>query len=458
MASSFNDFVLQTALERGWISHGQLESIQAARQSLPDVSLADLLYEQQIISVEQRDWLLETYRSQAKEWEANLSGNERSGAAELVPSAVENSTTEEVTESLEILNRYLEHAFSLGATSLHLSPDRPLRVRLETNLQPLYEEAFLIPAEAIEPVAKAILGPRRWERARERGSVSFSYAVRGLGRFRGHLFRERQGCHVVFFMPLGKPKGVEELGLPEVVRGLTKKKGELVLVAGGRGSGRTTTLAALVEEINRTQGVYVVTVEDPMELWLEPKQAMIAQKEVGLHCSDMAAGIEAALAENADVLAIGCLEDPESIRLALEAADRGLLVLATILGNSVPEVLHGLVHSFPGEEEGIVRRLLAELLGGVVCQKLVPCRDGLRKVLASEILLPAPKVVQAIAAGAWGEIPELLRESRPLGMRSMEDSLGELAAKGLVALDPVSGVADSSRAYANWIPLGGTAP
>jgi twitching motility protein PilT len=452
MEASFNDFVLETALQRGWITQRQLETVQSARHWFPDVCLADLLYEQQLIGVEQRDWLFEAYQAAKpeaggghKESEARPeagTGSEKSPEPER-----QEGEGQEVQESLEILHRYLGHALSQGASTLHLCPDGPLCIRENGLLRPLYEEGFLVPSEAIEPVAKALAGSAGWERLRERGATSFSYFVAGLGRFRGHLFREKRGCHLVFCMPLGKPKTVEELGLPEVVRGFAKGKGQLVLIAGPPRSGRTTTLAALLEEINQTRACSLVTVEDPLELSLQPKQALIAQKEVGVHHADVASGIEAALQEDADVLAIGELLDAESLRLALEAADRGLLVLSTTRGSSVVEVLSLLNCFFAPHGEGelrLVQRLLAELLGGIVCQRLVPCRDAARSVLALEILLPTPRAAQCIAAGELDLLPEVLRENRALGMRLMEDSLAELSAKGLVCLDDPAGGKENS--------------
>lgn len=280
----------------------------------------------------------------------------------------------------------------------------------------------------------SVLGSGQRERLRVRGEVDFCLDVPRAGRFRGHAFRQRRGYCASFRVVTGTPPSFQELGLPEVGGKLAMRHQGLLLLAGPAGSGKTTSLTALVHHLNQHQGGHVLTLEDPVEFIHPPGRALIDQREVGTDTESFARGLRAALRQDPDVIVVGELRDQESTALALEAAETGHLVIATLHANSSIQAIDRTIASFPPEEQAQVRTSLSESLVGVLCQQLLRRPDKKGRVAVFEVLVGTPAVQSLIREDKTHQLVSQMQTGRRWGMRTREMALMELIKNGV--LDP----------------------
>lgn len=332
------------------------------------------------------------------------------------------------------LDDLLRQAARRGGSALHLTDDRAPRLRLHGILTSLSEQggASRVGTEAlIEEVAPKAA----WSELQEAGSTDFSYELEGVGTFHAHVFRREGGTGAVI-RHAPPAATLEERGLPDALKGLTRVRGGLVLATGPKGAGKSTTLHAMIREIDRRLAAHVVTVEDPMQLVLEPTQIALSQRQVGVHTESIASGIGEAMAIGADVIYASHLPDEASVLAALNAADRGALVLSAIVSDGVVRGLENLVERFPRARRPAAWRRLAHALRGAVSQVLVPCRgeraepsDG-RRCPAVEILVNGRAFASAIRDGNAAVMLKQLERSE--GAQSLDDALVELVRSGRV--------------------------
>jgi twitching motility protein PilT len=318
-----------------------------------------------------------------------------------------------------------------GASDLHLKPMRPPLLRINGRLMPLATDP-LKPAD-VERMVMGILNARQKERLEEKLSVDVGYGVPGLARFRGNLFMQRGTIAAAFRRVPIRIKTIGELDLPPVLLDFCDLPMGLVVVTGPTGSGKSTTLAALIRHILGQRPVHVITIEDPVEFLFVDDVASVAQRELGTDTYSFAEALRNTLRQDPDVIMVGEMRDPETIATAITAAETGHLVFSTLHTNSAPQSVDRILDSFPGNQQSQVRAQLSQILKGVVSMKLVERDDGGGRVAALEIMRSSPKIQQLIESGETSQLLEEVESS--VGyyrMQSMNQSLLALLVHGTI--------------------------
>ena len=325
---------------------------------------------------------------------------------------------------VEEFNRWLSLLVERNGSDLHVKVGTPPKVRQSGVLLPLDRE--LLSHDEMEAIGTAIVPPEKVDRFEAAGEVDFAYSLAGVGRFRVNVFRQRGSVSAVFrTLRFGGPS-FDEMGLPEVIRQLADEQRGLVLVTGPTGSGKTTTLAAMIEHLNHTRQSHIVTIEDPIEVLFRDDVASINQREVGTDTESFLSALRAALRQDPDVILIGEMRDTETVRTSLQAAETGHLVLSTLHTVDATETVNRVVDFFPPEQQGQVRLTLAGALKGIICQRLVPARDG-GMVPCHEILVNTGRVAERISdADKTAEIHDVIAEGGYYGMCTFDQSLLQL--------------------------------
>jgi twitching motility protein PilT len=323
----------------------------------------------------------------------------------------------------------LRFTLDQGASDLHISAGQPPLMRIHGDLRRLdlpalsLEEARALVHEVMSEAHRAVF--------REKLEIDFAYTLEQGSRFRVNAFMQNRGEGAVFRAITTKVPSMTELGLPEVVRRFAEEERGLVLVTGPTGSGKTTTLAAMIDHINETMAGHILTLEDPIEFVHIPKRALVNQREVGSQTHSFAAALRSALREDPDVILVGELRDLETTSLAMTAAETGHLVLATMHTSSAPKTVDRIIDIYPAEQHGQIRSMLSESLVGVVSQMLIKKRGGGRAA-ALEILVGSPAVRNLIREGKTHQIPSSMQVAGRAGMQLMETALMNLVTRGVV--------------------------
>ena len=325
---------------------------------------------------------------------------------------------------VEEFNRWLSLLVERNGSDLHVKVGTPPKVRQSGALLPLDRDP--LSHDEMEAIGTAIVPHERVERFEAAGEVDFAYSLPGVGRFRVNVFRQRGSVSAVFrTLRFGGPS-FDEMGLPEVIRQLADEQRGLVLVTGPTGSGKTTTLAAMIEHLNHTRQSHIVTIEDPIEVLFRDEVASINQREVGTDTESFLSALRAALRQDPDVILIGEMRDTETVRTSLQAAETGHLVVSTLHTVDATETVNRVVDFFPPEQQGQVRLTLAGALKGIICQRLVPARDG-GMVPCHEILVNTGRVAERISdADKTAEIHDVIAEGGYYGMCTFDQSLLQL--------------------------------
>jgi twitching motility protein PilT len=330
------------------------------------------------------------------------------------------------------LDHLLKLATEADASDLHLKPTRPPLIRVNGRLRELEGLPSLGP-EDVEKMALGILNPPQMKRLKEHLSVDLGYGVRGLARFRGNIYMQRGTLAAAFRRIPYKILQVEDLDLPETLIDFTALPMGLVLVTGPTGSGKSTTLAALIRHIAEHQQVHVLTIEDPMEFLFSDSAATISQREVGTDTLSFTEALRNGMRQDPDVIMVGEMRDPETVATVITAAETGHLVFSTLHTNSATQTIDRILDSFPPEQQKQVRAQLAQVLRGVVSMKLVERKDGAGRVAALEILKSSPKIADLIDKGETAALHEELETSvAHFRMQSMNQSLLALLVYGTI--------------------------
>ena len=317
----------------------------------------------------------------------------------------------------------LERALTCGASDLHLRAGSPPLMRLHGRLQPLPETDG---QDGYEAALLAILTDNQRQIFEARSDLDFAYEIPHVGRFRVNLLRQHKGVGAVFRLLPSRLYTLEELGLPQVVYGLVRLEQGLVLVTGPTGSGKSTTLAALIDHINQESDKHIVTIEDPLEFIHPNKKSLVTQREVGAHTMSFAAALRAVLREDPDIILLGELRDLETISLAITAAEIGHLVFGTLHTRTAASTVDRLIDVFPPEQQSQIRTMLAETLQGVIAQQLLVRADGHGRVVAVEILVGTTALANLIRESKTHQIPSLIQTGRREGMQTMDQAILEL--------------------------------
>ena len=324
---------------------------------------------------------------------------------------------------MQKIDRFLKLMNDYGASDFHVTVGRPPMLRaagaMETiRYRTLSENDFV---EMMKPVAP----PRAWEDWTRSGDADFSYELLGVARYRVNIFRQQRGAGAVFRVIPTKIMTIEQLGLPEQVRRVAQMKSGLVLVTGPTGSGKSTTLAAIIDLINETRSLHIITIEDPIEFVHTNKKALIHQREIGAHAKSFAEALKAAGREDPDLILVGEMRDLETIQMALSAAERGTLVLGTLHTNNAAKTMDRVISVFPASEQDGIRNVLGEVIRAVIAQQLLP-KNGGGRIAALEVLFATPAIGNMIREGKTSQITSAIQTGIKEGMIDMDSSIRKL--------------------------------
>ena len=328
------------------------------------------------------------------------------------------------------IDRFLRLMTGRGASDFHLTVGRPPMLRVSGTMEPvryrsLSENDY---RELVQPIAPA----RIWDEFQSTGDADCSYEVPGLARFRVNLFRQQRGSGAVFRVIPSKIMTLDQLGMPEPVRRLALAERGLILVTGPTGSGKSTTLAAVIDLINETRNLHIITIEDPVEFVHPNKKCLIHQREIGEQATSFAEALKAAGREDPDVILVGEMRDLETISMALAAAEKGTIVFGTLHTNNAAKTIDRIISVFPADEQEGVRNVLGDALRAVLAQQLIP-KVGGGRVAAMEILFCSPAIGNMIREGKTPQITSAIQTGIKEGMIDMDASIRKLYEDGLIS-------------------------
>ncbi len=331
---------------------------------------------------------------------------------------------------IELFKKLVE----LGGSDLHITVGIPPCVRIHGEIQQLSEYPPLTPKDT-RSLIYSIMTDAQKHKFEENWELDFSFGIKGLARFRANVFMQKGAVAGVFRIIPYEIKSFEELGLPPVVKELTKLPNGLILVTGPTGSGKSTTLATMIDEINKTRKEHIITIEDPIEFLHEHKQCIVNQREVDSDTKSFAKALRSALREDPDVVLVGEMRDLETIETALRVAETGHLVFATLHTNSAVQTINRIIDVFPAHQQQQVRTQLSFVIQGILCQTLLP-KIGGGRVMAMEILIPTPAIRNLIREDKLHQIYSQMQMGQAqYGMQTLNQSLFELYKKGLIKLE-----------------------
>ncbi len=341
---------------------------------------------------------------------------------------------------MEILE-LLEFAKKEKASDIHISSGEPPMIRILGDMRKVDIPA--LNKEDVHRMLYGILNDQQRKVYEEHHELDFAIAIGDSGRFRVNAFMQSRGESIVFrTIPTIIPT-LEQLSMPKIVSDLTRKEKGLVLVTGPTGSGKSTTLAAMIDLINREEKCHILTIEDPIEFVHQSKNSLINQRELGIHTHSFANALRSALREDPDVILVGEMRDLETISLALTAAETGHLVFGTLHTSSAPKTVDRIIDVFPAEQQEQVRTMFSESLQAVITQQLIRRRDGNGRIAALEIMIGTPAVRNLIRENKIAQIPSSIQTGRQHGMQTMDQALIELYQKELVARESIEKLASS---------------
>ena len=340
------------------------------------------------------------------------------------------------------IDELLERMVDANASDLHVTTGTPPAIRVRGEVERL-QDFDALDAEQTQQLLYRILSSEQQKNLELKRQLDFSYSIPGLARFRVNVYFQRESIGAAFRLIPTELKTLEELGIPESLHILAEKPRGLVLVTGPTGSGKSTTLAAIIDEINRNRSEHILTIEDPIEFLHRHKRCIVNQREIGPDAISFAEALRAALRQDPDVILVGEMRDLETISTALTAAETGHLVFGTLHTQSAPSTIDRIIDVFPAEQQEQVRIQIANSLQGVVTQALLPTADGMGRVPALEILLPDDAVRNLIRQGKVEQIYSVMQTNTGRGMQTMEQSLGDLITRRVVDLE--LGLSRSSR-------------
>jgi len=338
--------------------------------------------------------------------------------------------TPEVQQAPRRIDAFLRDVLTRNGSDLHFVAGDPPRIRLFGELQSLREEP--LGQDEVRAMLTEIMTRRALQRLEEQDGADFAYTIPGVSRFRVNVFRHIGGMGAVFRAIPSKALTLEQLNMPESVRSLCRTNNGLILVTGKTGSGKSTTLAAMIDDINARVKGHILTIEDPIEFVHLRKSCLVSQREVGIHSPGFAEALHSALREDPDVVLVGELRDLETMSIAVTAAEMGILVMGTLHTNGAAATVDRIVNAFPSDKQAHVRTMLSTSLRGVVSQQLIQRADKRGRVAALEILINTPAVSNLIRQGKLDQLENTMQSGGQFGMRTMDSALQELLDKTMI--------------------------
>jgi twitching motility protein PilT len=328
------------------------------------------------------------------------------------------------------IDEYLREVLSRNGSDLHFVAGDPPRIRLFGDLHTLREQKLT--QDVVRTAMFEIMPRTAMNRFEQKDGADFAYSIPGVSRFRVNVFRHIAGIGGVFRAIPAKALSLDQLNMPEAVRSLSRLNSGLILVTGKTGSGKSTSLAAMIDDINTRIKGHILTIEDPIEFVHTRKNCLISQREVGVHSPGFAEALHSALREDPDVVLVGELRDHETMSIAVTAAEMGILVMGTLHTNGAAATVDRIVNAFPTDKQGHVRTMLSTSLRGVISQQLIQRADKRGRVAALEILVNTPAVSNLIRQGKLDQLENTMQSGGLQGMRTMDSAIQELLDKGMI--------------------------
>ncbi len=328
------------------------------------------------------------------------------------------------------IDSYLTRLLERQGSDLHFLAGDPARIRQYGQLQALAPEP--LEAEMVKKTLYEIMPQLALKRFEAKDGTDFAYSMPGIARFRVNVMRHLNGMGGVFRAIPSAARTMDELDLPPAVRTLGNANNGLILVTGKTGSGKSTTLAAMIDDLNTSIKGHILTIEDPIEFVHRRKNCLISQREIGVHAPSFAAALHSALREDPDVILVGELRDLETMSIAVTAAEMGILVMGTLHTNGAAATVDRMVNAFPADKQSHVRTMLSTSLRGVVSQQLIPRADKQGRLAALEILINTPAVANLIRQGKMDQLENAMQSGSTYGMRTMDSAIQALLDQGLI--------------------------
>lgn len=329
------------------------------------------------------------------------------------------------------IDSYLEQALKQNASDLHFISGDPVRARVHGNLQILSDEQ--LQTDATEEFIFEIMDGVTRKAFEAEDAADFAYEIPEVSRFRVNAFRHLNGIGAIFRAIPSKALTLEELGMPRVVHDLCKYTQGMILVTGKTGSGKSTTLAAMIDAMNKRLKGHILTIEDPIEFVHKAQGCLISQREIGVHSPSFAEALHSAMREDPDVILVGEMRDLETISIAVTAAEMGILVMGTLHTNGSAQTVDRIINSFPADKQSHIRTMISTSLRGVLSQQLLPTCDKPGRAAALEIMINTPAISNLIRQGKIDQLETAIQSGGGVGMKTMDGALMDLVNKGRVS-------------------------
>ena len=329
------------------------------------------------------------------------------------------------------IDEHLQLALKENASDLHVISGDPLRIRVHGKLLSISDDNLEV--DFVRSAMYEIMSGTTQQTFEREDAADFAYDLTGISRFRVNVFRHLNGIGAVFRAIPSQAKTLEELDMPDVVKNLCRQNQGMILVTGKTGSGKSTTLAAMIDAINKRLKGHILTIEDPIEFVHERKGCLISQREVGVHADSFASALHSALREDPDVILVGELRDLETISIAVTAAEMGILVMGTLHTNGAAATVDRIINTFPAEKQGHIRTMLSTSLRGVISQQLLPTKHKPGRIAALEIMINTPAISNLIRQGRIDQLENAMQSGGALGMRTMDAALMDLVDRRFVS-------------------------
>ena len=329
------------------------------------------------------------------------------------------------------IDHYLQEALKRNASDLHFVSGDPVRARIHGDLQVLMEERLT--TETVSEAVFEIMDGTTQREFERHEAADFAYEIDGVSRFRANAFRHLNGIGAIFRAIPSKALTLDQLSMPKVIYDLCRQNSGMILVTGKTGSGKSTTLAAMIDAINRSIHGHILTIEDPIEFVHKTQRCLISQREVGVHSPSFAEALHSALREDPNVILVGEMRDLETISIAVTAAEMGILVMGTLHTNGAAPTVDRIVNSFPADKQAHIRTMISTSLRGVVSQQLLPTKGRPGRVAALEVMINTPAVANLIRQGKLDQIETAMQAGGAAGMMTMDSALMALVEKAMIS-------------------------